>query len=644
MGLSVSAQNVGNPLQTGGGVRGQGQNSDTLVQKHRVNPSVYVTYRYLDGISTLKLDSSFNDFYTYYPLKADDVYLGNVGNPAYSIIYQPRLDAGFDPGVHVLDPYLLMLDSTRFFQTSAPYTELGYLVGSKQEQIINVLHTQSPSVNFNFGFEFRKINSDGSFSNQSTDDNGYRLFAHYNTSNVRYNLDFSFTGNRDNTGENGGIANDTFLTNPVYSDLTTVPVNLGGNLFSTYSLFNTSIPTKSYVQDGGVLISQSYDWGKADTIEVNDTTDKYVYYPVFRIENTFRYLQQVNGYTDTIPSDSFYVAKYNLYASSLGPLNAVQKWNTVSNDFSLMEFPIPTNQSQYLKAGLRVESIGGYFIYNSISFSDLIGHFEYRNKTKNQKWDMDLYGELWLAGNYFGNYKASASLSRFISKTVGNVKLAFVNVNQTPPFEYKFFESNRFLTFNNTLKNENTALFQFSSGSDLLRYHLDVNYYLMSNYTYFKNYYESAQDASPLVLLQIILDKQFVLHHFNWYADVAYQQTAISAPLVVPEIWTRERVDWEGGLFGGHLGMVLGLDMRYNTPFDANDYSPVLQQFVQQKNLRIANLPDLAAFLDVKIRAFTAYLRADNLNTFIHSENFAAPLYPYGEFTARIGVKWTYIN
>jgi hypothetical protein len=640
---SVSAQA---PVTTGRPPSQQNnEQSDTLTQKHRVNPWVIVTYRQLTDTRDQKPDSTFTDFYNNYPVPADEVYLGNIGTAAYPIIYKPSLEAGWDPGIHVLDPYRYFADSTRFYHTSSPFTELGYLVGGKQEQIIQVLHTQNPTENFNIAFEFRKINSQGYFKNQSTDANSYRISAHYNTPNIRYNLFFVFAGDKLNSGENGGIANDTFLTSKIYTDRQTVPVNLGGDSLSQFSLFNSSaIPTKSYQVDGGVLIRQSYDWGKSDTVHLNDTTDQYLFYPIFRIEQTFRFQQQVMGFSDTIPENGYYLSRYGLEGASFEPLDAVQKWNQVSADFSLMTFPVPTNQSQFIRAGITLESIKGYFIYNSTTISNLIGHFEYRNKTRNQKWDIDLNGKLYLSGTDFGNYKVSANLGRLISPAIGNINLAFVNVNEAPPFEYRFFEANRFLAFNNNLKNENTTMLQFSSGSDKWWYHLEVNYYLFGNYCYFRNYVQSAEDPSVFSLMQIILQKQFRLGHFNWYTDIAWQQTMANAPLHVPLVWARERMAWQGGLFGGHLGLAAGLDFRYNTPYEADDYSPVLQQFVVQQAVRIANVPNLGAYVNLRIRKFTGFVTTENLNTFFHSNNYAAPLYPYDGFNFKVGIRWDYIN
>ena len=640
---SASAQA---PVSTGRPPSQSGQEqSDTLTQKHRVNATVFITYRQLKDTRDQRLDSGFQDYTGDYPLAPDEVYLGNVGTPAYPIIFQPRLLPGWDPGVHVLDSYRFFADSTRFYRVSTPYTELGYLVGGKQEQIINVLHAQSPSPQFNFAFEFRKINSQGFFKNQSTDANSYRVSAHYNTPNVRYNLYFVFAGNKLNSGENGGIANDTFLTSKIYSDRQTVPVNLGGDSLSQFSLFNSSaIPTRSYVVDGGILIRQSYDWGRPDTIQVNDSTQKYLFYPIFRIEQDFRFNQQVMGFSDTIPNNSYYLAKYGLVGAGFESLDAVQKWNQVSGDLSLMTFPVPTNQAQFLKAGLTLESIKGYFTYNSISFSNLLGHFEYRNKTSNQKWDIDLAGQLYLSGSYFGNYLVSANLGRLISPAVGNIRLGFTNVNQTPAFIYRFFQSNRFLVFNNNLKNENTTRLQFRSGSAVWAYNLEVNYYLFGNFSYFRDYTHSIQDPTPFTLLQIIFQKQVRFGHFHWYADLAWQQPTGHAPLQVPLVWTRERLAWEGGVFQGHLGLASGLELRYNSPYDPDDYSPVLQQFVVQQNTRIANLPNLGAYGNLRIRRFTAFVRVENLNTLFHANNFAAPLYPYEGFDFRLGIRWDYIN
>ena len=143
------------------------QKSDTANQKglqHR-NPledSLTINFHYFDSTRSHKLDSSINDFNTRYPLPYYYVDLGNFGNAAKSLIFSPYMQAGWDPGFHGYDIYKYSPEDTRLFTSTRPYTELGYMLGSKSEQYINAVTTQNHKSNFNFTFEFRLMNAPGS--------------------------------------------------------------------------------------------------------------------------------------------------------------------------------------------------------------------------------------------------------------------------------------------------------------------------------------------------------------------------------------------------------------------------------------------------------------------------------------------------
>ncbi|MHB1920987.1 MAG: putative porin [Chitinophagaceae bacterium] len=631
--------NVGNTLGnlTGG---------DSIILKHRVPDNIKIHYHYLNSIRIGHLDSSINDFDKYFPLSSSELYLGNLGNPAASLIFHPEFRPGFDAGFHVFDPYRYTLQKTTYFNTTKPFTQLGYLLGASQEQMIDVLHTQNPSKNFNFGFRYRKINSPGTFRDQSTNNDNYNVFAHLNSANKRYHTYLSWVVNKLNSGENGGIKNVSDLTNPIHADRLTIPTNLGDSTVGNFSLLNSIIPVRSSFTESSVLYSQSYDWGTADTIHINDSTDQYMFYPVFRIQHTLEVIKQTASFVDTIANldANFYAQNYQIQQPQLENLEAMHQWRTISNDISLQQFPVPKNPSQFIKAGLTYEAIRGDFLYHSIGLHNLIGHFEYRNKTRNEKWDMDLQGKLYLVGNYFGNYLAHVSLSRLINKNLGNVRIGFSNVNRRPDYLYQFFESNRFVSVNKNLKNENTTQLMLSLNSTKWRYSFQVNYFLFTQFTYLENYFTSAQYSTAFPLLQILLHKQFHAGHFDWYTDLAFQQTDGASPLHVPNFWTRDRFSYENFLFKNHLQLCTGIEIRYNSAYFADDYSPLLQHFVSQKIQKISNKPYAALFVDFAIRSFTAYVRAENLNTFLYSNNFAAPLYPYPGFGVSIGLKWGFVD
>ena len=70
-----------------------------------------------------------------------------------------------------------------------------------------------------------------------------------------------------------------------------------------------------------------------------------------------------------------------------------------------------------------------------------------------------------------------------------------------------------------------------------------------------------------------------------------------------------------------------------------------------QNSYSVSNRPDIAAFLNFRIKSFKAFFRLENLNTlsvqngfqFDH-RNFAAEQYPYAGLWVRFGVWWNFVN
>ena len=113
------------------------------------------------------------------------------------------------------------------------------------------------------------------------------------------------------------------------------------------------------------------------------------------------------------------------------------KWKELSNDFSLIQFPDPKNPLQFIKAGVTLQNLAGNYANSSDRFYNVIAHGEYRNRTRNRKWDMLLSGEFYAAGRNAGDYSAQAQLKTLLSKKLGFLELGFQNVNRTPSLIYQ---------------------------------------------------------------------------------------------------------------------------------------------------------------------------------------------------------------
>lgn len=635
--------NSGRLNNMGGGGGGTSKmQRDTGKHEHELD-TLTLTYRILGEPTDYKLDSSVNDFQTnYLRVPASYATTGNTGGAAYNMIFSPRMKPGFDAGFHAYDIYSNTHKDARFYHTTRPYTELQYLVGSKQEQVIGLTHTQNRTERFNFAFDYRKINAPGYFRSQNTNHDIYRFTARYQSKNKRAHTYLSFYYNKINGGENGGIRYDSLMTESAYKQRKTIPVNLGNGASTTYSFFGGSIPVKTNYRETGLLIQQQYDWGRGDSIHINDTLDIYKYDPVFRVQYTFNYESNVYQFLDTQPDSAFYPKHYDFFAGDT--VNAKHQWKLISNDLSLIQFPVRGNLGHFINVGARFESLTGTFLDADINFTNLALHGEYRNKTRNQKWDFSARGEFYAVGQNAGDYGLYGMLRRHINDFLGDVRLSVSNVNKEPSYVYKYFNSNYNAWYNTSLAKENVTQLQFATDNKKLDYSIAANYFLFTNYTYFRDYYHSAQYTSLFNLLQITFSKKFTVKPFAWYIDLAFQQLHGNGPLNVPTFWTRNRFTFEKKLYT-NLNLVTGFELRYNTGYYADDYSPLTGQFIYQNTTKINNpLPDIAAFANFRIKSFSAYVRAENLNTFLGNNNYAAPLYPYNNFAFRVGLRWWFIN
>lgn len=626
-------------------------NRDTIAFEHRddAKDSVNISYKFLDSVRVMRLDGDISDFYKYFSEPVTQQYLGNNGAAGYSIVFTPYAKAGWDAGFHAYDAYRFTLENSRFYKTTKPFTQMGYQLASAKEQLIQVMHTQNPRPNVNFGLEYRLINSPGYFVTQNTNHSNLRFFSNYQSIKKRYAAYFLLIKNSIRASENGGIQSDTFLKSPNFGRRFTIPVKLGGAILNDPNPFNTTVNTGNRYNNFTFFLRQYYDLGKKDSVIINDSTTEYLFYSKLRFQHTFTFNTYKYGFRDYFADSAYYKQWYDTTLNTVDSLTATDSWKIITNDFSLLQFPDTKNSSQYILAGARLENIKGEFISGSKNYYNIVLRGEYRNKTRNKLWDILASGEFYLAGLNSGDYNAYISLSRFLNSKWGNVSLLFNNVNRSPSFIYNNISSFNFKN-NNSYGKENILLLKATADNPL--FSLSAANYLITNYLYFKNYYQTEQSSTVINLLQVSAAKKIkVGKHWNWYIEATLQQQAnANSPVKVPLLFTRNRFAYEG-LFFKNLNLSTGIEVRYYTPYKMYDYSPVMGQFVPQDTTTISNRPDINLFMHFRIKTFTGYLRAENLNAidftngfgFTHN-NFAAPHYVYPGMVIRFGILWNFVN
>ncbi|MDP4285098.1 MAG: putative porin [Bacteroidota bacterium] len=633
--------------------------SSTMGFEHRDDAadSITISYRYLDSLKSDFLDSTIDDFNKVYTVPPNYVTLGNNGNAAYPVLFTPFLKAGWDAGFHAFDAYKYTIENTEFYKTTRPFTQLSYFLASGKEQVVKVLQTQNIKPNWNAGIDYRLISSPGFFQTQNTNHNNYRFFSNYQGKRKRYSSYLVLLGNKFSSSENGGIMDDSLLKDPGNKKRFTVPVNLGGDVQTTFNVFSTKLNTGNQYSNFTAFFRQSYDLGIKDSIIINDSTTNYLFYPKLRFQHTISYTSSSYKFKDTLSSPVFAQTDSaffkDRYDTTLNPANGLNfsvqdKWKFVSNDFVIRQFPETKNPGQYIEAGLRVENFSGYFYSGKKNFYNVVLHGEYRNKTRNQKWDALVNGEFYATGLNAADFNMYANLTRFLNKKLGDVQVSFQNVNRSPSYIYAGNSSFNFDN-NSITKKENITVLTATANNPKFR--LMARNISIANYTYFKNFYQADQFNGLVNITQFTAStKNKIIGHLNLYSDFIVQQTAGNNPVKVPLLYTRQRLALEG-LFFKNLNLSTGLEVKYNTPYKAYNYSPVMGKFFPQDSITITNLPEVNLFFNFRIKSFSAFIRMENLNTVdvthgfgFTNNNFAAPLYPTPGFLFRFAIQWRFVN
>lgn len=635
--------------------RGQNQ-PDTFSHRTGHEDSITIRYRFLDTARLRNFDSVIYEFSTKIPAPWYQVSLGNLGTASRSLIFQPHMKSGWDHGFHAYDIYNFTVAETRLYNTTRPYAELNYMLGSKAEQYIRLMHTQNIKPNWNAALEYRLVNAPGFFQHQNTNHNNYRFTSWYQSKNKRYQNFIVVVGNKLQSSENGGIRTDLpYLDSAsAFDDRYTIPTQLGQDTKNNFNPFNVNIRVGTFYTNANYLFRQQYDIGQKDSLVVNDTTVVPLFYPRLRLEHTFSYNTYKYRFRDNEADSLRYDSLWGITLKR--PLDTFflqDHWRIMVNDFSLYQFPDAKNAQQFARVGATLENITGILDSGRAKekYHNIFLHAEYRNRTRNQKWDVEANGKLYVNGLNSGDYEAYLSLKRIIGKRGTGLQVGFQNVNRSPSFIYET-NSTFFRAQPDTFNKENITNIFGSLDIPSIKLKLSANYYLLSNYLYYVGYYQPAQTPTFFNVLHISLFKQFRLaRNFNWRTWVELQQRVGDGPLNLPLLTNRNQVGYDGNLGFKNLNISFGLELRYFTEYKAPTYSPFIGQYTFQDTITTRlKAPDIGAYLHFRIRSFTAYVRAENLNTFDFNRggfvrnNIPTQVYPYPGLQIRVGIWWSFVN
>lgn len=605
------------------------------------------------------IDTMINSFHIQNPLFRKGIsysYLGNTGLAGISNIFADR---GSPSDFFFIDPfrhYLNKASETRFYNTRRPFSLIDFSTGGprgKNQKILNLLHTQNIDPDFNAGFSYFNINSDGQYTNQQAITNAISLFSSYVVEN--YHAHASINLNSARVFENGGLADDETLRNPDY-DTEDHPVNLQD---ARNGLSNLSI-----------MVSQS--WQPLLDMESDSAGSSFgLWLQGFRIFHVLQYDRFIRTYDDNNPTSGFYP---DVLLNSSRTFDSVY-FRSMTNSLMIQLPEFRKGSVSFIaRAGVKNELLKAS--YNRLN--DTVFHFSdfhpvhyflsepddylINDRIENNYGSNALIasargnigdvfgiwgeGNLFLQGHRAGEYEISAGISfNFFEGKNRSVIEAGINQSETTPSIFlRRYSSNHFFWENDFKRPGRSALSGLISMPER-KFFVSADFILLNNYIYFDKTANPRQHTDVIPVMNINLKKDFNLWRFYFRNIVNYQVTGMNDILPLPELSIYHSTWFEQTLIRDILNMQIGFDIYYDTSHFGYAYQPATAQFYLQDERSLGNYPYLDVFINFKHKRTRVFFKGEHVNAgFLEPEYFSVLHYPVNYRMFKFGFSWSFYN
>jgi len=668
-GLSLQAQiatkrnttsgSTGSSLLTGSGNTNSGSSNgswgrDTTSHEEKIVPIGVFQWVLDERLGTVipaenndTVHHQFQNWHLTDGMNGEYTILGNSGSPRLSRIFLNRKE---DNQFIFLNPYSYFLGGLqdfRFSNTLSPITNLAYhKVGNRtngQERVRAYFASNINKIS-GIGFKLDYLYGRGYYNEQANSQFGGTIFGYYRGD--RYEMHAWVNANHSKMGENGGIEDDIYITDPqsfpqsygskdiptnltstwnrndnqtyylthrynmgFYRDLE-IPDSLKPQMPTDYELLrqiNDSIRqvlTTDSVQRMIVLDSLRVQWK-------NSIINPQEFIPVSSIIHTFQIKNLHHTYYSESDQSAFYTNHFYGDAAKVhDQSNAFSVRNTLG--LSLRE-----GFNKWAAMGITAfatHELRSYRIPEIIS-SDSTGFHKYNennlsvggeiSRTQGKTIHYNVNGEIVIAGEDVGQFDVDGKvdLNFRIGKkdTIALETHGYVK-NLNPGFFYRHYHSQFAYWDNGDLNKEFKTRVEGTLRNKRTRTALTVGVENIKNYTYFAinktltgndststlpadftQDVQVRQSSGNIQIFSAMLEQNFKFGPFCWDNQVTYQTSSNEKTLPLPKINIYSNM-YLKFCIAKVLNVEVGGDVRYWTSYYAPDYSPAIGQYAVQDN------------------------------------------------------------
>jgi len=631
------------------------------------------TEKAVDTTLSIENEYSFNflrkDYFEYLPLPNMGEGFNKMGYNFHDEPLTPQM------GARVKHFGYFEKEDVFYYEVPSPYSELFFKSTFQQGQNLDATLAVNTSPKFNVAVSFKGFRSLGDYNSSLSRSRQFRMSAQYQTYNQRYRLRLHQTTQSLENEVNGGLVNDAVYffenaPNYVRADQSGVPIldDNGEEQFDFYdgflkrSLLSTHIRARNDLSGKRYFMDHRYQMFPI----AKDTT-------AYKMEVGYQlsYETKKYSYVDDRPSPYFYET-YDV--------SSVQD----STNYSTLENKLYARYKDRLLGELQLD----LFHYN---WNYALGENDYQKDSvlptsiqasqlaAQVKWSKILFGTAIKAKGYqslketYATTDLNLNINRLLLKDI-SASASFQYRSQPLNFNYYLFQSDfkEYNWSNTNLVNQNTST--KSVGVSHPKWgNVSAAWSTINNYGFFVNRtplnslnkkfkVEVRQQDKQIDYFKARFNQRLDFGKLSWINNVQYQKVTqeqdldqiLGDPLTlnVPEWLIRSTLMLTSSIFNKALSFQSGATFVFFTDYYADQYNPLLSEFVTQNNTKIGEYPRVDFFFNAKIKSSRIFIKLENVSAQIEHlikvdtpyDYYAAPFTPYRDFSIRFGLIWNFFQ
>jgi hypothetical protein len=631
------------------------------------------TEKVVDTSLSLEGEYTFNflreDYFEYLPLPNMGEGFNKLGYNFHDQPFTPQM------GARVKHFGYFEKEDVPYYEVPSAYTELFFKSTFQQGQFLDTSLAINTSPRFNIAVSFRGFRSLGKYVSALSRSRQFRLSTQYQTYNQRYRLRMHQTTQSLENEVNGGLTNDSVYffenaPNYVEADESGNPVldEDGNEQIVFYDGFLDRNRLGTQIQADNVLEGKRYFM-----------EHRYQMLPVAKDTTVYK---MAVGYSASLENKKYKFNQnrpgaYFFENYEVSNVRDSTSFNTLENklyiqykDKALGQFQLDLYHHNWDYSLGPKEYEKDTLLSNQIKTSQLAAQ---------ARWQKELFGVTTSAMGYQSlnkDYATQAFTLDIKRPLVKDILLGASYKYRSQPLNFNFYlaESDyKMYNWDNThLENQ-----QFNTRSVFISLpkwgRIQGEWTSIDNFTFLNNTtrlrdlnkkfsLEVLQSDKKIDYFKARLDQRIDFGNFSWVNNVQYQKVnqeedpdaILSGPIAlnVPEWLIRSTLMLTSSIFNKALFFQTGATFVFFTDYYADQYNPLLAEFVTQNNTKIGEYPRVDFFFNAKIKSSRIFLKLENISAPIEHlididtpyDYYAAPFVPYRDFSIRFGLIWNFFE